>query len=182
MKFTRNQIVVFFLIVLILLTLSSPAFAENNYSFLRSVKTCHDYIRENDFYYSRGVALPLDREGNRRADCSSFLSWCLHEETDGAFYESKDSAWFNAVAEALLNGRTPDMPEVTGNWKVITNLDHLVPGDIMCYRKHVQIYAGKNNDGKHLVYSAGCDSTIQDVISVISDTYFYRAKYGIRIS
>lgn len=73
------------------------------------------------------------------------------------------------------------MPEVTSDWKVITNLDHLVPGDIMCYKKHVQIYAGQNNEGEHLVYSAGCDTTIQNKISVISDGYFYSTKYGIRI-
>lgn len=181
MKIIRNRIIAICFTIVILLSFSISTLAEGNYAFLKAVKECHDHIRENGYYYSRGVELPLDREGNKRVDCSSFLSWTLYDYTDGDFSESHDSAWFLKLAEDLRHGRDTAMPEVTSDWRVITNLDHLVPGDIMCYKKHVQIYAGKNNDGKHLVYSAGCDATIQDEISVITDAYFNSTRYGIRI-
>lgn len=82
MQFIRNRIIAFSIAIATLLAFSSvTALAEGNYAFLESVKECHDYIRENDFYYSRGVELPLDRKGNKRVDCSSFLSWSLYDYT-----------------------------------------------------------------------------------------------------
>lgn len=153
----------------------------NASSFLTTAKKCHNYLYSNDFYYSAGVEIPLDREGNRRADCSSYVSWCLYEATDGAFSTSKDSAWFMQVAKDLARSNVADMPEITSSWKVITNSASFEPGDIMCYTGHVHIYAGKTSEGSRLVYNAGSDAAIQDAISIISESYFTSCKYALRV-
>ncbi len=152
----------------------------DNDPFLGIALECHDYIRENGFYYSKGVELPLDREGNKRVDCSSYVSWCIYEYTGGDFNLSRDSAWFMDVAKALANDQTPDMPEITSEWDVITNHE-LEPGDIMCYNGHVHIYAGIDGDGQRYVYSAGGNEAIQDDVTIISEGYFQKSKYALRI-
>lgn len=153
--------------------------AEND-PFLGVVLECHDYIRTNGFYYSKWVEIPLDREGNKRVDCSSFVSWCLYEYTGGAFAETKGSYWFMDVAIALANGWPTDLPEITSEWKAITN-HNLEPGDIMCYDGHVHVYAGTDGDGRRYVYNAGGDESIQDDVTIISESYFKKSKYAIRI-
>lgn len=154
--------------------------AEND-PFLGIALECHDYIRENGFYYSNGVELPLDREGNKRVDCSSYVSWCIYEYTDGKFSQSKKSAWFMSVAKALANGQTPDLAEITSRWKVITNYHELEPGDIMCYSGHVHIYAGTDGDGRRYVYNAGGNTSIRENVTIISEEYFRKSKYALRL-
>lgn len=169
-----------FFIVMLLATCNLPV--ANASSFLSTAKKCHNYLYSNNFYYSAGVEIPLDRDGNRRVDCSSYVSWCLYEETDGAFSTSKDSDWFMQVAKDLANGNTPDLSEITSNWKAITNSAKIKPGDIMCYTGHVHIYAGLSSEGSRLVYNAGSDEAISDAISVISESYFTSCKYALRVS
>lgn len=185
MVFHRNNVVrlttVIALICVMTILFPTVSLAEGNKEFLKSAKKCHDYISTNNFYYSQGVALPIDREGNRRVDCSSYVSWCLQVYTDGDFYESKSSDWFLRVAKALVNGNVPENPELTSSWIGVKGADNFQPGDIMCYSSHVHIYAGLSKDGERLVYNAGNDKAIDSSISVISENYFQKAKYAIRL-
>lgn len=181
MKLHRLPIyTIFFCIVVLLFTCNITVASAS--SFLTTAKKCHNYLYSNDFYYSVGVEIPLDRAGNRRVDCSSYVSWCLYEETDGAFSTSKDSDWFMQVAKDLLQEKTPDLSDITSSWKVITNSADIKPGDIMCYTGHVHIYAGKSSEGSRLVYNAGSDDAIGDAISIISESYFASCKYALRVS
>ena len=185
MVFHRNNVVrhinVITLICVMAILFPVVSFAEGNAEFLKTAKKCHDYISTNDFYYSQGVALPIDRDGNRRVDCSSYVSWCLQVYTDGDFDESRDSDWFLRVAKDLVNGRIPDDPALTHTWEGVKGANNFQPGDIMCYSGHVHIYAGLSEDGERLVYNAGNDTAIDSSISAISESYFQKANYGIRI-
>lgn len=155
-------------------------YADND-PFLGVALECHDYIRDNDFYYSRYVELPLDREGNKRVDCSSYVSWCIYEHTAGAFSETRNSEWFMDVARALDKGWTPDMSEITSEWTAITDSDDVEPGDIMCYDGHVHIYAGTDGEGRRYVYNAGGNDSINDDVTIISESYFQKSPYALRI-
>lgn len=183
MKFSRNHFKVLFCIITLsfIFCINNSLAESGNPLFLRSAKKCHDYINNNNFYYSKGVEIPLDRTGNRRVDCSSYVSWVICDYTDGRFSGSKNSSWFYHVAKDLSNGRQPDEFELTSTWEVITDSNNFLPGDILCYRNHVQIYAGQNDNGEYLVYNAGNDESINENISVITDNYFHSAKYALRL-
>ncbi len=171
----------FFVISVALIIAISTATASASGSFLQTARACHDYIRTAGFHYSKGVAIPLDGNSSKRVDCSSFVSWVIYKYTNGRFSEAKDSNWFLGVAKALANGETPQMPELTSNWQVITDMSQLQPGDIMCYSGHVMIYAGVSIDGKPMAYNAGDNKFIQQVINPITEKRFAQARYGLRI-
>jgi len=181
--FSTNRLskTIFFVFITFTLLFSSIAEATGNELFLHHAKRCHDYMIDNDFYYSPGVNIPLDREGNRRTDCSSYVSWIIYEYTNKEFDMSRDSAWFRKISKAILKGNTDAIPDFAEKWEVFNNPEDFRPGDILCYNGHVHIYAGVDSEGKRLVLNAGSQEALDEYLSTISERYFKKAIAAIRI-
>ena len=121
-------------------------------------KKCHDYIRENNFYYSSAAnknagkyvsdgistgngSIPYPN-GTNYTDCSAYVTWVLYQYGYTEFRTQKTSSWFNG-----------DGPASKG-WSVLP-ASSAQPGDILVTSGHVEIYAG---DG---TYAAGCTDAIR---------------------
>lgn len=121
-------------------------------------KKCHDYIRENNFYYSSATnksagkyvtdgvstgngSIPYPN-GTNYTDCSAYVTWVLYEYGYTEFTTQKTSSWFNG-----------DGPKSKG-WSVLP-ASSAQPGDILVTSGHVEIYVG---DG---TYAAGCTDAIR---------------------
>lgn len=132
--------------------------AFSNGDFLSIAKSCHDYLKENNYYYSSAknknagkyiedgtstgskVPKPYNGEGNY-IDCSAYVCWVLYEYGYSEFggYQ-KSSTWF----------ANPNNWKNYG-WKEIP-ISQAKAGDIVASNAHVEIYCG---DGKFL----NCGST-----------------------
>ena len=123
-------------------------------------KKCHDYIRENNFYYSSADnkdageykkdgpstgngSIPYPN-GTNYIDCSAYVTWVLYEYGYEEFTTQKTSSWFNGTG-----------PENKEGWKVLEKVNDAQPGDILVKSGHVEIYVG---DG---TYAAGCTDAIR---------------------
>lgn len=126
------------------ITISSINIPANG-SFLQIAKTCHDYLKVNNYYYSsaenkrRGYAYdnedstgscipkPYEGEGNY-IDCSAYVTWVLYE------YGYKE-----------LKGWQLTVPYVSQfcikNGFQQININNIQPGDILINgRSHTEIY------------------------------------------
>lgn len=133
-----------------------------NSSFLEVAKYCHDYLADNQYFYSSeankaanryvddgksaGRNIPVDtKESIRYIDCSAYVSWVLYEygytEIKGW---QKTSSWFFGEC-------TSHYP----SWKKVS-LSQAQAGDILAKEGHVEIYVG---NGK--VYNCGATSAIR---------------------
>ena len=109
---------------------------------LQKAKECHDYVKNNGYTYEQiGLSIPITNNSVKKIDCSSYVSWVLyeagftqfkgHQHTSGSFAKNPYS------------------------WEKISR-ENLQAGDIMVYRKHVQIYAGNRK-----YYSCGSTDSIK---------------------
>lgn len=133
-----------------------------NASFLEVAKICHDYLAENQYFYSSqankqanryindgvsaGRNIPVQEgESIKYIDCSAYVTWVLYKygytELKGW---QKTSSWF------MTNCIT-----TYPSWKKVS-ITEAQPGDILAKNGHVEIYAG---DGK--VYNCGSTSAIR---------------------
>ena len=180
-----NQVITMILIVMTLLILSTSFSSANDNSFLNVARKCHNYLVDNHYRYrkSYGREFPLDASRGTRIDCSGYVSWCIYEYQNGNF-EAQTSKWFLSNAKKIYNGKEPDNPEFCIGWKSIKGSDNFIPGDILCYSGHVQIYAGPDPErvNRYLVLNAGSDNSLSQYIQSIKESYFKQAEYAIRIS
>lgn len=135
-------------------------------TFLEIAKQCHDYIRNNNFYYVQGNKIPYPN-GTSYIDCSAYVTWVLYEYgyTEFAGHQ-KDTAWFMGSG-----------PSKKG-WTILKPSEAKA-GDLLVKSGHMEIFAG---DGVG-TYAAGSTNAIRREISyagcslskIISDGGFTRA-------
>lgn len=133
--------------------------------FLEVAKNCHDYIRQNNFYYVQGNEIPYPN-GTSYTDCSAYVTWVLYEygytELKG---HQKGTSWF-------MNTNT--MQKMGWTVKPATQAE---AGDIVVNNHHMEIYAG---DGKF--YNAGSTSAIRKEISNSGKSYLNTFTYAITVT
>lgn len=140
-----------------------------NGEFIEIAKACHDFLRENNYFYSssankerggppvgwengardgtstgRGFPLPtdvLEPESKRYIDCSAYVTWVLMNA--GAI----GNVTYQYDSRTLLTNPMGFQP---------VSLSEIQPGDILVKAGHAEIYAG---DGKS--YSCGSTSSIR---------------------
>ncbi len=82
--------------------------------------------------------------------CATYVSWVLEDAgllTRDEYQEGAD----NLQTVLRKNG-----------WQEITNEEDLQPGDILGYKSHVEIYAGRDAEGKKIIYNAGSGDWVRD--------------------
>lgn len=173
-------------IIVILITVFSispfTAVADNS-SFLKVAKSCKQYLVSNNYHYCSGhYEYPMNVEKGKGIDCSGYVGWAIFEYQNGNF-ECKPSKWYLATAKKLYNGEESDSPEYTKGWMAVKGSENFQPGDILCYSKHVHIYLGLSDDEyrPYSVLNAGSDKALKNLITNISENYFYKAQYAIRL-
>ena len=144
----------------------------NGNGFVRIAKELHDYLAENDYYYSSeanvtagkyvrdGEAISSRRPtfgepmSERYLCCTTFSAWVL--ETAG--YEGID---YRSVS--LLNDSIKDR-----GWILIDDIEDVIPGDICFWYSsgtttlsHTNVCASKDADGTLRYYDAGCTDSIR---------------------
>lgn len=117
-------------------------------TFLGIAKQCHDYIRNNNFYYVQGNKIPYPN-GTSYIDCSAYVTWVLYEYgyTEFAGHQ-KDTAWFMGSG-----------PSKKG-WTILKPSEAKA-GDLLVKSGHIEIFAG---DGVG-TYAAGSTNAIRTEIS-----------------
>lgn len=135
-------------------------------TFLGIAKQCHDYIKDNNFYYVQGNKIPYPN-GTSYIDCSAYVTWVLYEYgyTEFAGHQ-KDTAWFMGSGPSKMG------------WTILKPSEAKA-GDLLVKSGHIEIFAG---DGVG-TYSAGSTNSIRKDISykgcslskIISDGGFTRA-------
>ena len=135
-------------------------------TFLGIAKQCHDYIKDNNFYYVQGNKIPYPN-GTNYIDCSAYVTWVLYEYgyTEFAGHQ-KDTAWFMGSGPSKMG------------WTILKPSEAKA-GDLLVKSGHIEIFAG---DGVG-TYSAGSTNSIRKDISykgcslskIISDGGFTRA-------
>ena len=157
-----------------------PAAIENG-DFLSIAKSCHDYIRENNFYYSSAKnksagkyvkdgkstgngSIPYPN-GTQYTDCSAYVTWVLYEYGYTELTSQKSSAWFMNTNAMRQMG-----------WTVLP-ATQAQAGDIVAKTGHVEIYAGNGQ-----FYNAGSTNAIRKEISNSGEKYLNNFTYAIRVT
>lgn len=113
-----------------------------NEEFVQVAKSCHDYLKENNYYYVQGSNIPKPYEGEENyIDCSAYVTWVLYE------YGYTELAGWQKRSEWFVNENNWQ----NYGWEKI-EISKAMPGDIVVRDGHVEIYYG---DGKFL----NCGST-----------------------
>lgn len=117
-------------------------------TFLGIAKQCHDYIRNNNFYYVQGNKIPYPN-GTSYIDCSAYVTWVLYEYgyTEFAGHQ-KDTAWFMGSGPSKMG------------WTILKPSEAKA-GDLLVKSGHIEIFAG---DGVG-TYAAGSTNAIRTEIS-----------------
>ena len=117
-------------------------------TFLGIAKQCHDYIRNNNFYYVQGNKIPYPN-GTSYIDCSAYVTWVLYEYgyTEFAGHQ-KDTAWFMGSGPSKMG------------WTILKPSEAKT-GDLLVKSGHIEIFAG---DGVG-TYAAGSTNAIRTEIS-----------------
>lgn len=120
--------------------------------------------QENNLPYVQGN-MTYDTLGTLRPDCSGFTSYVLYNLGLSPTNRAYDSRAFYRN----------DM-----GFQVIGSLDEMMPGDIVAWNGHVQIYAGTNSSGTRLWYSWGGDNATitQQPYDCNNDTVTSRVSNG----
>jgi len=132
-------------------------------TILECAKTIHEYMEANEYTYcvyggnsseecglygkTHGLSKTFEEsKSNKNTCCATYVSWVLQECGYLTDEEHLDGA--NNLTNLLISK----------GWKVITNPSEFLPGDVLTYNSHVEIYAG---DGK--IYNAGSGNSIRGV-------------------
>ncbi len=117
-------------------------------TFLGIAKQCHDYIKDNNFYYVQGNKIPYPN-GTNYIDCSAYVTWVLYEYgyTEFAGHQ-KDTAWFMGSGPSKMG------------WTILKPSEAKA-GDLLVKSGHIEIFAG---DGVG-TYAAGSTNAIRSEIS-----------------
>lgn len=122
---------------------------ETSSNMVQAAEAIHKYVRENGYRYSQaGVCVPNYR--TRTIDCSSYVTWVvLNSGYRSSRFKEGMSQWSSSTFI-----RNPE------GWQTIANISSARAGDILCYRGHVEIYAGSMNGNRPIVYNCGGNSSI----------------------
>lgn len=122
---------------------------ETSSNMVQAAEAIHKYVRENGYRYSQaGVSLPNYR--TKTIDCSSYVTWVvLNSGYRSSGFKEGMSQWSSSTFI-----RNPE------GWQTIANISSARVGDILCYRGHVEIYAGSMNGNRPIVYNCGGNSSI----------------------
>lgn len=123
----------------------STSFAASE--FLEVAKKCHDYLKENQYYYHQGNRVPYPN-GTKGIDCSAYVTWALYEYGYTELEGHQKVSW-----------QLRDMgKEGYAGWKLI-DIEDIQPGDLVFRsspHNHIEIYAGGE-----LVLSCGSTKSIR---------------------
>ncbi len=123
--------------------------------------TCNDMLKnlkKYKFRYSNsgaGSTFTKAKKGRRKCNCATYVSWCLQEfgaiKRGTTFYTSgsgsiRKSGHFGSKVKVIKKYKKPKYCK-------------LQPGDVCCWKAHVNIYAGRSKSGKMLWYDGGKVST-----------------------
>lgn len=75
--------------------------------------------------------------------CATYVSWVLEDAGLLKIEDYQEGA--DNLQEVLK----------TNGWQIIENEEDLQPGDILGYNHHIEIYAGKDDEGNKIIYNAG---------------------------
>lgn len=130
-------------------------------SIVKKAKEIHEYMEANSYKYcvygsnsleeckgsehGLNTTFEQSKTGHHNSCCATFVSWVLQE--CGYISDSEHLNGANAL-QNLLKSK---------GFTTITNEADLQPGDILCYNRHVEIYAGDNR-----IYNAGSGNAIRN--------------------
>ncbi len=133
--------------------------------FLAVAKSCHDYLKNNNFYYVQGNSIPYPN-GTSYTDCSAYVTWVLYEygytELKGP---QKSTTWYMDKSAMEKKGWT------------VKPATQAKAGDIVVNDYHMEIYAG---DGKF--YNAGSTTAMREEISNSGTGYLGNFTYAITVT
>lgn len=98
---------------------------------------------ENDIRHGLDKTFEESKQNKHNTCCATYVSWVLEDAgllTRDEYRESADDL------QDLLRKK---------GWQEITNEEDLQPGDILGYKSHVEIYAGRDEEGNKNIYNAG---------------------------
>ena len=134
--------------------------------WLQTIVKTAGVMSENRFTYDRNnIEKTLDKAlaGNRHADCAHLISWSLQEygilDKGEHFYsDSEGSLSCHADSPVYTHLKSKcDIIETGGiSCSDTRKLKEILQvGDICCYNKHMNVFAGINEKGDILYYDAG---------------------------
>lgn len=145
--------------------------------FLQIAKSCHDYVRQNQYYYSsranvqagkyvddKGGSIgskipkPAKGEGNT-IDCSAYVTWVLYE------YGYSELEGWQKVVSWFANENTIKKY----GWKVYP-ASQAQAGDVLIKDGHMEIYVGNNRS-----YNCGSTQAIREETSFCNPNNFTTA-------
>lgn len=131
--------------------------------FLEVAKQCHDYLRENNYYYVQGSHIPKPYPGEGTyIDCSAYVSWVLYE-----YGYTELEGWQQSTRTII--------PLANRYGWTIKSGSEAQPGDILLNpTTHTEIYIG---DGKS--YNAGSTDAIRSEYSNCNPSSF---QYAITVT
>ena len=98
---------------------------------------------ENDIKHGLDETFEESKQNKHNTCCATYVSWVLEDAgllTRDEYREGADDL------QDLLRKK---------GWQVIKNEEDLQPGDILGYKSHVEIYAGRDEEGNKNIYNAG---------------------------
>lgn len=110
----------------------------------------HKYIENNGFTYNKAYnkSIPEGVERDKKIDCSSFVSWVLLKCGFSSFAGPQESS------ATFYSNRW--------GWETVNNIYNAKAGDILIYNGHVEIYAGRLNNQRPIVYNCGGNSSVKN--------------------
>lgn len=130
------------------------------------LKTCYDLAKKIDgnFRYDGGAGTgtyAAAAKGNKKTNCALYVSWCLQEygvlKKNQKFYSSGYDLVSKTGAITMIKKTGATVKKV--NRQVKNYYKNLQPGDICCYKDHVNVYVGEG-EGDYLIWhDAGFKST-----------------------
>lgn len=108
----------------------------------------HKYVEDNGYIYDQvGLNIPNGIINGKTIDCSSFVSWVLYR------------CGFTEFAGPQMNSAA--FKSNPWGWQTIGSIASAMPGDILVYNGHVEIYAGQVSGYKAIVYNCGGPSSVR---------------------
>lgn len=141
---------------------SSSSTSSSGNSFLQTAIECHKYLRENEYYYSKGRSMPVvkgEPENQRRIDCSGYVSWCLYEF---GVYKEQWQLGSEGVMEWGKQGNLETVYE--GSTTTVKDIPDIQPGDIIVETGdigHTQIFYGYDDSGTAVWLNCGGNDSIK---------------------